>query len=83
MDNQLTLHPENLAMFLEPTFKRQTIGHYSITEDKKYAADDSEKASLVALKEVERTSLGEVEYEVPSFVEQLNLSRGNYIKSSL
>ena len=76
MDTHLRLHPENLSLFVEPLFKREAVGYYSVSSQRRYQADYSEKASLVALKEADKTSQGIVEYEVPTHIEQLNLTEG-------
>lgn len=78
MDEQLRLHPENLALFLEPTFKRQTIGFYSVDKNQQYHNNDSEKAGLVALKEKERIGDGVTEYEVPQHLDDRDLSKGAF-----
>lgn len=76
MDTQLKLHPDHLSMFVEPEFKRQTLGYYSVGASKGFQINDSEKASLVALKEAEKTTQGVVEYQVPSYIEELDLNEG-------
>jgi len=83
MDSQLRLHVDNLAMFLEPSFTRHTVGYYSITSDCEFKGDDSEKASLVALKEEKKPTDGVSQYEVPGYIEQLNLDDGEQLSCSI
>ena len=82
MDTHLRLHPENLSLFVEPLFKREAVGYYSVSSQRRYQADYSEKASLVALKESDKTSQGIVEYEVPTHIEQLNLTEGESMRGN-
>lgn len=77
MDSQLRLHPDNMAMFVEPKFERQTVGYYSVNGTSGYQSNDSEKASLVALKETEKLAEGVAEFQVPSYIEELDLTQGN------
>lgn len=78
LDNQLRLHPENLALFLDPTLKRDSVGFFSVSKDQKYKPNDSEKANLVALKELEKKARGITEYEVPHHIEDLELTKGEF-----
>lgn len=77
LDNQLRLHPDNLSLLLDPTFKRKSIGFYSVNEQQKYVENDSEKLSLIALKEMDRAVEGVIEYEVPEYISDLDLQQGN------
>jgi len=76
MDNQLKLRREHLSCLIEPTFNRTTVGYFSVTDALKVKLDETEKCSLVALKEVNKSQQGVIEYEVPNHIEEKDLTKG-------